>query len=217
MYYQLSTTSRNVPELRISLLLDNIVASSKNCQEVAHETLSKFGGPRKGFQVDSLKPDEPTSQWQTQSCSVRPCHHSPPSQGHKLCYPQDKSRYACRERALTFFTARGKAQELRQELNQAGDRRDRGYARKKIALKKVVANMTMGNDSESKPTGRVSAHLLVVVLSECTLELTSVSSLFQDVVACMQIQVLEIKKSERLPFLPFQELRADVKWSTCTW
>jgi hypothetical protein len=33
------------------------------------------------------------------------------------------------------------------ELQQA-DRKDKGYAKKKIALKKIVANMTMGNDSE---------------------------------------------------------------------
>lgn len=38
-------------------------------------------------------------------------------------------------------------QELQVELQQA-DRKDKGYAKKKIALKKIVANMTMGNDSE---------------------------------------------------------------------
>ncbi len=43
--------------------------------------------------------------------------------------------------------ARVKAAELRTELHQA-DKKDKGYAKKKIALKKVVANMTMGNDSE---------------------------------------------------------------------
>jgi hypothetical protein len=44
--------------------------------------------------------------------------------------------------------ARGKAQELRDELRQSGDKRDKGFVRKKTALKKVVANMTMGNDSK---------------------------------------------------------------------
>jgi vesicle coat complex subunit len=43
--------------------------------------------------------------------------------------------------------ARGKVQELQAELQQA-DRKDKGFAKKKIALKKIVANMTMGNDSE---------------------------------------------------------------------
>jgi hypothetical protein len=43
--------------------------------------------------------------------------------------------------------ARAKAGELRDELRNSGDKRDKGFGRKKIALKKVVANMTMGNDS----------------------------------------------------------------------
>jgi len=47
-----------------------------------------------------------------------------------------------------FATARGKVQELQVELQQA-DRKDKSYAKKKIALKKIVANMTMGNDSKS--------------------------------------------------------------------
>ena len=45
--------------------------------------------------------------------------------------------------------ARGKTQELREELRQANDKRDKGFTRKKVALKKIVANMTMGNDSMS--------------------------------------------------------------------
>lgn len=47
-----------------------------------------------------------------------------------------------------MFPARGKAAELRDELRQSGDRRDKGFVKKKTALKKIVANMTMGNDSE---------------------------------------------------------------------
>lgn len=43
--------------------------------------------------------------------------------------------------------ARAKATDLRDELRNSGDKKDKGFARKKIALKKVVANMTMGNDS----------------------------------------------------------------------
>jgi vesicle coat complex subunit len=49
---------------------------------------------------------------------------------------------------LLYSTARGKVQELQVELQQA-DRKDKSYAKKKIALKKIVANMTMGNDSKS--------------------------------------------------------------------
>ncbi|BEJ14695.1 hypothetical protein CspHIS471_0404620 [Cutaneotrichosporon sp. HIS471] len=65
-----------------------------------------------------------------------------------------------------LFT-RGKIQDLRDELRNAGDKKDKGFARKKTALKKIVANMTMGND---------------------------MSPLFPDMIQCMQIQVLEIKK-----------------------
>ena len=39
-----------------------------------------------------------------------------------------------------FFT-RGKAQELKAELQT--DKKDKGFVKKKTALKKVVANMTM--------------------------------------------------------------------------
>ena len=68
-----------------------------------------------------------SSQWPTPSCLVRP------------------------DRLLllgyTDRIARGKAQELRDELRQSGDKRDKGFIKKKTALKKIVANMTMGNDS----------------------------------------------------------------------
>jgi len=60
---------------------------------------------------------------------------------------------------------RGKVQELRAELQD--DRKDKGWVRKKTVLKKIIANATMGND---------------------------MSALFSDVVHCMGIQVLEIKK-----------------------
>lgn len=60
---------------------------------------------------------------------------------------------------------RGKVQELRAELQL--DKKDKGWVRKKTTLKKIIANATLGND---------------------------MSPLFNDVVACMNIQVLEIKK-----------------------
>lgn len=58
--------------------------------------------------------------------------------------------------------ARVKVGELRDELRNTGDKRDKGFARKKIALKKVIANMTMGNDSglfcaEAPADGSVAA------------------------------------------------------------
>jgi hypothetical protein len=63
------------------------------------------------------------------------------------------------------FFQRGKAGELRAELQADG--KDKGWVKKKAALKKVIANATMGND---------------------------MSSLFPDMVNCMNIQVLDIKK-----------------------
>lgn len=54
--------------------------------------------------------------------------------------------------------ARGKTQELRAELQQADIKKDKGFLRKKTALKKVVANMTMGNDSECQLCGWLAFH-----------------------------------------------------------
>lgn len=48
--------------------------------------------------------------------------------------------------AAPLSPARSKAQELRAEL-QVADKKDKGFAKKKTVLKKIVANMTMGNDS----------------------------------------------------------------------
>ena len=61
----------------------------------------------------------------------------------------------------------GKVAELRQELNSGG-KKDKNHSAKKIALKKIVANMTMSNND--------------------------MVNLFPDIVACMQIPSLEIKK-----------------------
>ncbi|TGO89642.1 hypothetical protein BPOR_0100g00240 [Botrytis porri] len=63
--------------------------------------------------------------------------------------------------------ARGKVAELRLELNSGG-KKDKNHAAKKIALKKIVANMTMSNND--------------------------MVALFPDIVGCMQIPSLEIKK-----------------------
>ena len=61
----------------------------------------------------------------------------------------------------------GKVAELRIELNSGG-KKDRNNSAKKIALKKIVANMTMSNND--------------------------MVALFPDIVSCMQIPSLEIKK-----------------------
>lgn len=61
----------------------------------------------------------------------------------------------------------GKVAELRQELTNP-TKKDKNHSAKKNALKKIVANMTMSNND--------------------------MVALFPDIVACMQIPVLEIKK-----------------------
>lgn len=64
-------------------------------------------------------------------------------------------------------TVQGKVAELRQELNSGG-KKDKNYSAKKIALKKIVANMTMSNND--------------------------MVALFPDVIECMNLPSLEIKK-----------------------
>lgn len=66
--------------------------------------------------------------------------------------------------------------ELRQVLNTGG-RKDKNNSAKKIALKKIVANMTMSNND--------------------------MIQLFNDVIGCMNIPSLEIKKMYVRP-LPIQ-------------
>jgi vesicle coat complex subunit len=65
------------------------------------------------------------------------------------------------------LTPQGKVAELRHEL-QSGGKKDKNHSAKKIALKRIVANMTMSNND--------------------------MVALFPDVINCMQIPNLEIKK-----------------------
>ena len=71
----------------------------------------------------------------------------------------------------------GKVAELRQELT-AGGKKDKNHSAKKIALKKIVANMTMSNND--------------------------MVALFPDIVQCMHIPSLEIKKM----YVPTARLRS---------
>ena len=70
---------------------------------------------------------------------------------------------------------KGKVAELRQELTMGG-KKDKNNSVKKIALKKIVANMTMSNND--------------------------MVALFPDIVQCMHIPSLEIKKMYAMTFLP---------------
>jgi len=69
--------------------------------------------------------------------------------------------------SLYTRSRQGKVAELRLELNSGG-KKDKNNSAKKIALKKIVANMTMSNND--------------------------MVALFPDIVNCMQIPSLEIKK-----------------------
>ena len=69
--------------------------------------------------------------------------------------------------AVTYNYEQGKVAELRAELTNPG-KKDKNHTSKKNALKKIVANMTMSNND--------------------------MVALFPDIVACMEIPVLEIKK-----------------------
>jgi len=69
---------------------------------------------------------------------------------------------------LNVRTSQGKVAELRSELQMGGGKKDKMNQAKKIALKKIVANMTMSNND--------------------------MVALFPDIIGCMGIQSLEIKK-----------------------
>jgi hypothetical protein len=71
-------------------------------------------------------------------------------------------------------TRQGKVAELRQELS-GGGKKDKNHVAKKNALKKIVANMTMSNND--------------------------MVMLFPDIIQCMEIPNLDIKKMYVSPLL----------------
>ncbi|KAJ1532538.1 hypothetical protein HK096_006476 [Nowakowskiella sp. JEL0078] len=75
----------------------------------------------------------------------------------------------------------GKIQELRAELNS--EKKDSKHVKKKIVLKKIVANMTMGND---------------------------MSPLFQDVISQMRLPLLDIKKMVYLYLINYARQKPDL-------
>ncbi|KJK80305.1 hypothetical protein H634G_04544 [Metarhizium anisopliae BRIP 53293] len=79
--------------------------------------------------------------------------------------------------------ARGKVAELRLELNSGG-KKDKNYAIKKVALKRIVANMTMSNND--------------------------MVALFPDIIACMHIPSLEIKKMCFLYLVNYARVRPEI-------
>lgn len=79
--------------------------------------------------------------------------------------------------------ARGKVAELQMELN-GGARKDKNFTVKKTALKKIVANMTMSNND--------------------------MVALFPDIIGCMHIQSLEIKKMCFLYLVNYSRMKPDI-------
>lgn len=79
------------------------------------------------------------------------------------------------------FFQRGKIQEFRQEL-QIAETKDKKFTKRKTVLKKIVANITMGND---------------------------MSALFVDVVQCLGTPLLEIKKMVYLFLINYGRAKAD--------
>jgi AP-2 complex subunit beta-1 len=59
------------------------------------------------------------------------------------------------------FFARGKIQEFRNELKEA-ETKDKKFVKRKVILKKIVANITMGNDSKLARIHRLISALTVV-------------------------------------------------------
>ena len=82
--------------------------------------------------------------------------------------------------------SRTSVQEFRQEL-QAAETKDKKFTKRKTVLKKIVANITMGNDS---------SYCQRLMARSCSWGPTfTVSALFVDVVQCLGTPLLEIKKS----------------------
>jgi vesicle coat complex subunit len=77
----------------------------------------------------------------------------------------------------------GKVAELRAEL-QHGSKKDKNHSGKKIALKRIVANMTMSNND--------------------------MVALFPDVVNCMNIPSLEVKKMCFLYLVNYARTKPDI-------
>ncbi|KAL4875758.1 adaptin N terminal region-domain-containing protein [Aspergillus karnatakaensis] len=80
-------------------------------------------------------------------------------------------------------SSQGKVAELRQELNSGG-KKDKNYSAKKIALKKIVANMTMSNND--------------------------MIALFPDIIDCMNLPSLEIKKMCFLFLVNYSRMKPDI-------
>jgi len=78
----------------------------------------------------------------------------------------------------------GKVAELRQELQATGGKKDKGHLGKKIALKKIVANMTMSNND--------------------------MIALFPDVIQVMGLASLEIKKMCFLYLVHYARIKPEI-------
>ena len=88
-------------------------------------------------------------------------------EGEKFIIPNFPLKLKDDDEDNTSNDRQGKVAELRQELTAAG-KKDKNHSAKKVALKRIVANMTMSNND--------------------------MVALFPDIIGCMTIPSLEIKK-----------------------
>lgn len=94
------------------------------------------------------------------------------------------------QRSQYLRTPQGKVAELRLELNSGG-KKDKNFSAKKTALKKIVANMTMSNND--------------------------MVALFPDIVGCMHIPSLEIKKMYVCGAYASNERPLTAPGASCIW
>lgn len=96
-------------------------------------------------------------------------------------------------------------QELRAELQD--NKKDKGHQKRLTTLKKIVATMTMGQVSGKEPRIRDVGERRVTMESAVSQDM---SPLFPDVVACMPIQVLQVKKLVYLYLINYARSKPDM-------
>lgn len=113
----------------------------------------------------------PVCAWTLHALSIMPIYTISPysmSPYQGLTWSSLPPQYRPLTHPTVLTSAQGKVAELRLELNSSGGKKDKNFSSKKVALKKIVANMTMSNND--------------------------MVALFPDIVGVMGTQSLEIKK-----------------------
>lgn len=93
--------------------------------------------------------------------------------------------------------------ELRLRTELQGDKKDKNFVKRKQVLKKVVASMTMGQV-------RIFLSTPPLLWSDNRWVKKDMSPLYPDVIACLSIQVLEIKKMVYLYLINYARIKPDM-------